>query len=139
MKKIIVLIGLVGLITGCAEKEEYENSVLEQMKIDRDISDYKISPENMTECVVETSSKKMPGLVAIDPTRKMAYKNYTKMLKLNQSQDPKKTLEELRVDFGSAKELAAAHANYSESIVECMSGLVTSSEETVNKKQNVVI
>ncbi|MEY4209706.1 MAG: hypothetical protein RLZ92_84, partial [Pseudomonadota bacterium] len=57
------------------------------------------------------------------------YRNYVKMLQLNKSADPKKTLDELRVDFGSPKGLADAHANYAESVMECMSGLVTSEEE----------
>lgn len=129
-----MLVGLAVVATGCTEKEAYKNAVLEQMKQDHDIKDYKISPETMTECVVETSSKKMPGLLPFDPTRKIAYNNYTKMLKLNLSQDPKQTLDELRKEFGSPKELADAHSNYAESIVECMSGLVTSTEEALTKK-----
>lgn len=83
----------------------------------------------MVECVVVTSSKDMPGMVPIDPERRQAYANYTKMLRLNNSDDPKKTLDELREAFGSPRALADAHANYAESVVECMSGLVTSEEE----------
>jgi len=49
----------------------------------------------------------------------LAYRNYTKMLMLTNSADPKKTLEELRADFGSAKDLAEAHTNYTESLMEC--------------------
>ena len=130
MKKILaVLIMLV--LTGCAEKQEYEQAVLEQMKVDKDIKDYNIEPEKMTACVVQTSSGNMPGLFAIDPERVTAYKNYTKMLKLNNSNDPKKSLEELRADFGSPKNLADAHSIYTESVVECLSGLVTSTEKDV--------
>lgn len=132
MRKII-LVAVVLLMIGCSEKKEYENAVLEQMKVDQDIKDYKISPENMAECVVQTSSSKMPGLVAIDPTRKAAYKSYIKMLQLNKSTDPNKALEELRAEFGSPKGLADAHANYAESIVECMAGLVTSTEKPSNE------
>jgi len=116
-------------VTACAEKTEYEQAVLEQMKKDQDIKDYKIEPERMVECVVVTSSKDMPGLVPIDPERRQAYANYAKMLQLTDSDDPKKTLDELREAFGSPKALADAHANYAESVVECMSGLVTSEEE----------
>jgi hypothetical protein len=50
---------------------------------------------------------------------------------LNTSGDPKKTLEDLRNDFGSPKALAEAHANYAESVVECLSGLVTGEEENL--------
>lgn len=134
MKKVILVCSLF-LLVGCVEKEEYQNVVLEQMKAEKDIKDYKIAPEEMTKCVVDTSSSNMPGLILIDPQRRQAYKNYTKMLKLNKSGDPKKTLEELRQDFGDAKKLADAHSNYVESVVDCMSNLVSSTEEAQNKQK----
>jgi hypothetical protein len=135
MKKIVALLMLV-LISGCAEKQEYEETVLAQMKAEKDLKDYKITPEQMTKCIVQTSSEKMPGLFLVDPERLTAYKNYSKMLKLNDSADPKKTLEELRTDFGTPKGLADAHANYTESYMECISGLVTNTEqELINDKQ----
>ena len=128
MKKILLV--LVALfVTGCAEKAEYEQAVLEQMVKDKDIQDYNIAPERMVECVVETSAKKMPGMVPFDPDRRQAYINYTHMLKLSESEDPKKTLDELRAAFGDPRALADAHANYAESVVQCLSGLVTSEEE----------
>ena len=82
MKKIVALLMLV-LISGCAEKQEYEETVLAQMKAEKDLKDYKITPEQMTKCIVQTSSEKMPGLFLVDPERLTAYKNYSKMLKLN--------------------------------------------------------
>jgi len=134
MKKLIV-IGMLLILSGCAEKKEYEQAVLEQMKVEKDIKDYNIEPEKITECVVQTSTAKMPGLFEIDPERITAYKNYTKMLKLSSSEDPKKTIEELRTDFGSPKKLAEAHSNYTESMVECISGLVTNTEQGLKESE----
>ncbi|MGY6277481.1 hypothetical protein [Methylomonas sp. MgM2] len=131
MKKVLLILIPTLFVAGCTEKAEYEKAVLEQMEKDQDIKDYNIEPTIMVNCVVETSSKKMPGLVAIDPSRREAYKNYTTMLRLYDTSDPRKTLDELRDSFGSAKALADAHANYAESVVECVSGLVTSEEETM--------
>lgn len=131
--KIVLAIATIMMMTGCAEKAEYEQAVLAQMQKEKDIKDYNIAPEKMVECVVVTSSKDMPGMIPIDPQRRQAYINYTKMLKLNESADPKKTLEELRNDFGSPKALTEAHANYAESVVECMSGLVTGGEEALKQ------
>ena len=128
MKKVIILVVAV-MMVGCAEKAEYEQAVLQQVEKDKDIKDYNIDPIVMVDCVVQESSKNMPGLFPIDPERKKAYKNYSKMLKLNESEDPKKTMSELREAFGSPKGLADAHANYAESIVECISGVVTNAEE----------
>lgn len=128
MKKLLVIVGML-VLSGCSEKEEYQSIVLEQMKQDKDIKDYGIEPEIMTKCVVDTSSNNMPGVILFDPERRKAYKNYAKMLDLNKATDPQKTLKELRDSFGDAKSLAEAHSNYVESVVECMSGLVTGGEE----------
>lgn len=128
MNKILAGLAILVLV-GCTEKQEYEQAVLEQLKVEKDIKDYNIEPEKMATCVVQTTSGNMPGLLPIDPERLAAYKNYSKMLKLNSSSDPKKTLEELRADFGSPKNLADAHSNYTESVMECLSGLVTNAEK----------
>lgn len=134
MKKLIICTLAALVLSGCAEKQEYEQVINEQMVNDKEIKDYKIDPELMTKCVVKTSSENMPGLFPFDPARLTAYKNYTKMLKMSSSSDPKKTLEELRVEFGSPKELAEAHSNYTESVLNCMSGIVTDHEQGLTKK-----
>jgi len=129
MKKLLLISLSAMLLSGCADRKEYEETVLQQMQMEKDIKDYKLSPERMAKCVVDTTSNHMPGMFAFDPKRMMAYRNYTKMLMLSSSKDPKKTLEELRNDFGSAKELAEAHSNYTESQMDCLSALIGESEE----------
>ena len=129
--KYLLMLSIVLALSGCAEKQEFEQVVLEKMKIEKDIKDYKIDPEEMTKCVTSKTAMKMDGIFPADPRRMQAYKNYTKMITLTESADPKKTLDELRADFGSPKGLADAHANYAESIVDCLSGLVTGEEEKV--------
>ena len=66
----------------------------------------------------------MPGFFAFDPDRLAAYRNYAKMLTLTKDKDPKKTFEELRKDFGSPQELAKAHTNYTESIMDCYTAIM---------------
>lgn len=129
MKKLLLISLSTLLLAGCADKQQYEQTVLEQMQLEKDIKDYKLSPERMAKCVVDTTSKNMPGVIDLDPKRLIAYRNYTKMLTLSSSKDPKKTLDELRTDFGSAKELAEAHANYTESQMDCLAALIGESEE----------
>lgn len=129
--KYVLMLSIVLALTGCAEKQEFEQVVLEKMKIEKDIKDYKIDPEEMTKCVTSKTAMKMDGIFPADPRRMQAYKNYIKMITLTESADPKKTLDELRTDFGSPKGLADAHANYAESIVDCLSGLVTGEEEKI--------
>lgn len=135
MKKLLLISLSALLLPACADKNQYEQAVLEQMQKEQDIKDYKITPEYMTKCVVDTTSQNMPGIFAFDPKRLTAYRNYTKMLTLAKSEDPKKTLEELRTAFGSAKDLADAHTNYTESLMECYSAVISESEEATKEKE----
>jgi hypothetical protein len=135
MKKLLLISLSVLLLPACADKNQYEQAVLEQLKLDKDISDYKASPERMAKCVVNSTSNNMPGIFDLDPTRMMAYRNYTKMLTLSSSKDPKKTLEELAVDFGTPKGLAEAHSNYTESLMECISASIGESENAAQEKK----
>ncbi|UOA07237.1 hypothetical protein [Methylobacter sp. S3L5C] len=135
MKKLLLISLSVLILPACADKNQYEQAVLEQMQKEADIKDYKITPEYMTKCVVDTTAQNMPGIFAFDPTRMTAYRNYTKMLTLTNSGDPKKTLEELRVDFGSAKDLAEAHTNYTESLMECYSAVISESEKLAKEEK----
>ena len=128
MKKILLISISALLITACAEKSEYEAAVLEEMKKEQDVKDYHIDPETMAQCVIDTTTEKMPGFYDLDPYRRAAYKNYTKMLTMSKSTDPKKTLDELRKDFGSPKALAEAHSNFTESMMNCYSALMARSE-----------
>ena len=87
MKKILLISLSALLLPACADKNQYEQAVLEQMQKEADIKDYKITPEFMTKCVVDTTSQNMPGIFAFDPTRLTAYRNYAKMLTLTQATD----------------------------------------------------
>ena len=129
MKKILLLTLAALVLPGCAEKSQYEQTVLEQMQQDQDIKDYKLEPEKMAQCVVDLSSSKMPGAFPYDPKRLEAYRNYSKMLTLGKAEHPDQVLAELRNDFGSPKALAEAHSNYTESVMNCMAALLAEMEE----------
>ncbi|OQK15298.1 hypothetical protein AU255_17650 [Methyloprofundus sedimenti] len=121
MKKILIISLSALILTACSEQEEYQETVLEQIKNDSDIQSYHLEPETVTKCIVELSSKKMPGIVPFDPMRKAAYKGYTKMISTKTSEKPEEILKELRESFGSAQGLSDAHRNYTSSYLECMS------------------
>jgi hypothetical protein len=135
MKKILSILFSALLVTGCAEKSDYEAAVREEMKKEQEVKDYHIDPEKMTDCVVDTTTQHMPGFVEFDPERRTAYKNYAKMLTLMKSSDPKKTLDELRKDFGSPKALADAHNNFTESMMNCYSAIMIQSEPDEEGKE----
>lgn len=133
MKKLLLISLSTLILAGCADKQQYEQTVLEQMQLEKDVKDYKLSPERMAKCVVDTTSNNMPGVFALDPKRLTAYRNYTKWLTLSSSKDPKKTIEELNADFGSPKEFAEARTNYTESQMDCLSALIGESEEAAKE------
>ncbi len=135
MKKQHLILLCALLLTACADKEKYEQVVLEKMQKEQDIKDYKISPEDMTACVIAQSAEKMPGVFPFDPTRLTAYRNYARMLSSETVKDPKAEMDQLRKDFGSPQALAEAHANYTESVVECYSVAVSKTEESVKEKK----
>jgi len=121
MKKILIISLSALILTACSEKEEYSQTVLEQVQNDPDIKSYHLDPDSVTECIVELSSKKMAGFAPFEPMRKDAYKSYTKMIAVKTSKNPEEVLNELRETFGSARGLADAHRNYSASYLECIS------------------
>lgn len=127
-KIALVALALV-FLSACAEKEQFEQAVLEQLKNDQDIKDYKINPQRMADCVVEGTARYMPGAFPADPERKKAYLAYTKMLTLTKSKNPQQVMDELRKEFGSAQELASAHSNYTDSILSCQTTLISETEE----------
>lgn len=121
MKKLLLISLAVLILSACSEKEAYHEAVFMQVNSDPDIESYHLDPLSITECVVDLSSKKMPGFTPFEPRRKQAYKGYTKMISLKTSEKPEEVLAELRESFGSARGLADAHRNYSESYLECIS------------------
>jgi len=132
--KLLFLLLLPFFLAACADKQEYEKVVLEEMKKEQDVKDYKIDPAYMAKCVIDTTYQRMPGFFAFDPDRMQAYRNYAKMLKMSLSKDPKKTLEELRKDFGSPEELSKAHSVYTESIMDCYTAILHESDTEENPK-----
>lgn len=129
MKKLLLISLSALFLTACADKNQYKEAVLAEMQKEKDLKDYKIDPGHITDCVVDLTTKKMPGLFAFDPERMTAYRNYAAMLTLTKSEDPQKTLNQLVKDFGSPKALADARLNYSESIGTCVAAVIGESEE----------
>lgn len=136
MKKQWVICAVLALnLTACADKKNYEAAVLEDVKKEKDLETYHIEPEHMADCVIDTTYQKMPGFFPFHPDRLVAYRNYAKMLSVAKSSDPKKTLEELRKEFGSPQELAKAHSIYTESVMDCFSAIT---QETESETQSVI-
>ena len=135
MKKLALISLSILTLAACSEKEEYHQTILDLASNDADVRSYHIDPATMADCIVDLSSKKMPGTLPFEPRRADAYKGYTKMISLKTSKNPAEVLNELRESFGSAKGLAKAHMNYSESYLECMSTLTNRALDEKGEKE----
>ncbi len=128
MNKLLLIFTCTVLLTACAERSEYREAVLADMKSEKDLIDYNIDPEHMTDCVMDLTGKEMPGAIPIVPDRLQAYKNYTKMLSMKTTKDKKASFDELRSIFSSPQELLAAHNNYTKSTLDCINSIIMESE-----------
>lgn len=126
-KKLLILL-LSLFVVACADKEHYEQVVLEEMKKEQDVKDYKIDPEYMAKCVIDTTYQRMPGLFAFDPNRLQAYRSYAKMLTVTKEKDPKKAFDDLKKEFGNSQEISKAHTLYTESVMDCYTAILHESE-----------
>lgn len=124
MKKKLFILPMFLFVVACADKDHYEQVVLEEMKKEQDVKDYKIDPAYMAKCVIDTTYTRMPGLFALDPNRLQAYRSYAKMLTVTTVKDPKKAFEDLKKEFGSSEELAKAHTLYTESVMDCYTAIL---------------
>ena len=130
MKKFLLISLSALLLTACSEeKKQFVQAVSEQMQNDQDIKDYDLDPEKMTECVVDLVTQKMPGLFPFDPRRQPYYVGYSKLISVKQSENPKQSLLEVQEAFGSKKATMQALMNYSESVMTCVTALVSESYE----------
>jgi len=121
MKKLILASLSVLTLAACSDKNEYHQTVLDLVTNDADIRSYHLDPETIADCIVDLTSKEMPGVLPFEPRRQDTYRGYTQMISLKTSTNPEEVLKELRESFGSAKGLAEAHMNYSKSYLECIS------------------
>lgn len=136
MKKIFLLCISPLFLISCTDKDQYQQAILTEMQNEQDVKDYKIDPEKMAKCVLDLSTKNMPGSFPLDPDRMIAYQNYSKMLSMSTAKDKKKTFDELRTTFGSPQELAEARSNYTESVMNCFTALLMESDQPAKSEES---
>lgn len=129
MKKLVLICLSALLLTGCLEEKGlFQQAVFEELKADKDVIDYSLDVDEMSRCVVDVASKKMPGLFSFEPRRQSIYAGYTKLIQLKKAENPEATLKELRDIFGPDDAVAKAQRNYSESVLDCFQNLVSKTD-----------
>ncbi|MGH8550225.1 MAG: hypothetical protein ACRERU_16810 [Methylococcales bacterium] len=125
MKKIITALAVAALLSGCEGKEKDE--LVEQLRLkfkqDNDLADYKITPDEMAECVADKILKEIPGFPG-SPNRKSIIQAYTKLVRVNPTEDFRPALEETKEVFGSEAEAHEAAASITMSNFACIGDMI---------------
>jgi hypothetical protein len=122
MKKLLLALLASAALAGCGRQERLslEEALLEKMRADSELKDYKISPEDMTACVVEEISSNLPVL-AVDVRRGAYFEAYAKFISAT---NPLKAIEEEAQLFGSVAEARKAAMGVTDHIMTCMGRLI---------------
>ncbi|MGH8497924.1 MAG: hypothetical protein ACRERV_03830 [Methylococcales bacterium] len=125
MKKILIALATVAVLCGCERTEK--DGLVEQLRLkfkqDTDLADYKISPEEMAECVADKILKEIPGIPGT-PRRNSFIKAYTRLVRVDPREDFRPALEETKEIFGSVANAHEAAGSIAMSNFSCMGDLI---------------
>jgi Prokaryotic membrane lipoprotein lipid attachment site len=125
MKKILIVLVAAALLSGCDGKEKDE--LVEQLRVkfqkDTDLTDYRIAPEDMADCVADKILKEIPGFPG-SPNRKRYIKAYTKLVRVDPTQDFRPALEETKEVFGSVAEAYEAAGTITTFNFSCIGDMI---------------
>lgn len=125
MKKILLALVTMILLSGCEGKEKDE--LVEQLRLkfekDTDLADYKISPEQMSVCVADKILKEIQGFPG-SPNRRKFIKAYTRLIRVDPTEDFRPALEETKEVFGSLEKAHEAASSIAESNFSCIGDLI---------------
>lgn len=129
MKKIVWLFGLTVALSGCGGegKKSLEQALLDKMKSDTDISDYKLDPQQMADCMLDKITDSLP-LSAAGPSRSEFFDTYARFLTTSNPGDGQKVIDDAAKLFGSVQEARKAALSITEHEMDCISTLVSMQE-----------
>ena len=134
MKKIFIVLAAAFVLSGCDGKEKDE--LVEQLRLkfakDSDLADYKISPEDMSKCVADKILKEISGFPG-SPNRKRYIRAYTKLVRVDPTQDFRPALEETAEVFGSPAKSYEAAGIITTSSFDCVGDMIN--EQPLQEEQ----
>lgn len=135
MNKILTIFVAAFLLFGCEGKEK--DQLVEQLRLkfkqDTDLADYKITPEDMAKCVADKILKEIPGFPG-SPNRRRMIQAYTKLVRVNPTEDFRPVLEETKEVFGSEAKAHEAAASITMSNFSCIGDMIN--EQPLPEDQN---
>ena len=126
MKKSLIPWVTAFFLVGC--DGQAKTDLLEQLQLkfeqDKELADYRISAEEMSECVGDKILKKIEGFPG-SPKRNKIIDAYTKLVRVDPNADFRPVLQETAEIFGSVGESHQAAGSITMANFDCVGELVT--------------
>lgn len=125
MKNILITIVAVVFLSGCDGQAKTDLVAQLRLKFenDKDLADYRISAEEMSECVADKILKEISGFPG-SPKRKRHIEAYTKLVRVNPAEDFRPALESTKEVFGSAAKAHEAATSITTSNFDCIGDMI---------------
>lgn len=129
MKKLFLAILLVSLLPACStpEQNDLKSALLEKLKDDSDLKDYKIDPAEIADCVVGEISSDIPAFAG-DPRRERFFQAYIRFVNVHSPDEAEKALAEFEELFGSRQAAREAAGNIINHNMTCMGKAIDHSD-----------
>ncbi len=122
MSRVAFLVLLVLLLGACDTKQQtlgLREAVLQKLRDDPDLKDYKLDPAAVADCVVKTIADDAPGLPG-DPRRETYFKAYSQIMSVKTPTEAEQIVEQYKEFFGSQQSVREAALKVTDHIMTCM-------------------
>ncbi|MGI9211847.1 MAG: hypothetical protein ACR2HF_05190 [Methylococcaceae bacterium] len=129
MNKLLLILAAAVLLSACStpQQTDLKTALLQKLKDDSDLKDYKIDPAEIADCVVGEITAEIPAYAG-DPRRERFFQAYTKFVSINSAEEAEKALAEFEELFGSKKAAREAAANIANHNMTCMGKAIDHSD-----------
>lgn len=129
MNKFLLIFAAALLLSACSspQQTDLKSALLQKLKDDSDLKDYKIDPAEIADCVVGEITAEIPAYPG-DPRRERFFQAYTKFVSINSADEAEKALAEFEELFGSKKAAREAAANITNHNMTCMGKAIDHSD-----------
>jgi hypothetical protein len=126
MKKIVFLLFTAVFLIACTQSKEktgLREALIEKLKDDQDLKDYKLDSGDMADCIVSEITDGAPGIPG-DPRRTRYLEAYTKFVSARSPADAEQAIKDYQDLFDGPKGTHAAVAKISDYEMSCMGGFI---------------
>jgi hypothetical protein len=122
MNKFYIAILLALSLLSCSDSKEVvdlKQALTAKLADDSDLTDYKLDPADVADCIVSQIADKSSTLPG-HPPRQQIFEAYAKFVSVKSPGEAQKTVDQYKDLFGGVKESQAAAMEVTEYIMDCM-------------------